>query len=151
MTRTFVAFLVMLAASAACSQASNPVVYVTATPNTIPSGEPPLPNPFHPTPTPIGPTATPLQPTPNPTFPPANKNISYSVQNGDTLASIAQVFGTTVEQIIALNSGMSQLSVIYPGQVLTVPGTPNQTTPNAKIIPDSELVYSPGVSSGANK
>jgi LasA protease len=141
-----VAPLLLLLATLACSQGTNPVVYVTATAASVPSSEPTLPNPFKPTPTPSGPTATPIQPTPNPTYPPTNTTTTYSVQAGDTLATIAQAYGTTVEQIIALNPGVTASSIINVGQVLTLPGRPTQTTPNFKIIPDSELVNSPSVS-----
>src|SRR5688572_15455812 len=103
----------------ACSQGTSPVVYVTATAFIVPSGEPTLPNPFKPTPTPSGPTATPIQPTPNPTYPPRNTTTQYSVQAGDTLASIALVYGVTVEQILALNPGLTATSIINIGQVLT--------------------------------
>jgi LasA protease len=140
-----IAFLFTMAL--ACSQGTNPVVYVTATAFIVPSGEPTLPNPFKPTPTPSGPTATPIQPTPNPTYPPRNTTTQYSVQTGDTLASIALVYGVTVEQILALNPGLTATSIINIGQVLILPGRPNYTTPNVKIIPDSELVNSPTASS----
>jgi LysM repeat protein len=139
----FVFLLALLTVVAiACSQDTTPRIYVTATVQLVPSGEPTLRNPFKPTPTPFGPTATPIQPTPNPTYPPRNQNVNYTVQAGDTLAVIAQLFGTTVEGIVALNAGLDMNAVINVGQVLTLPGRPSQTTPNFKIIPDSELVYS---------
>jgi LasA protease len=136
----------LLLALFACSQGNNPVVYVTATNAAIPSGEPPLPNPFKPTPTPSGPTATPLQPTPNPTYPPTNQTVSYSVQAGDSLASIADIYGITVDQLLRLNNTIAADTVIFPGQILTLPGLPSRVTPNFKIIPDSELVNSQSAS-----
>ena len=55
-------------------------------------------------------TATPTTgPTPEPTF--------YVVQPGDTLYSIAQRFGTTVETIVAANE-ISDASVISPSSSL---------------------------------
>ena len=143
---SFLLLLPLSLAAMACSQGSNPVLYVTATIASVPSREPTLPNPFKPTPTPSGPTATPIQPTPNPTYPPVTQTTTYSVQNGDTLATIAQAYGTTVDQITALNPGVSDTSIINVGQVLTLPGRPTQTTSGFKIIPDSELVNSPSAS-----
>ncbi len=141
-----VPFLWLIVAALACTQGANPVVYVTATVVVVPSGEPTLPNPFKPTSTPRGPTATPIQPTPNPTFPPVARTSTYTVQAGDTLAAIAQSYGITVEQILALNPGLTATSILAIGQVLIMPGRPGQTTPNFKIIPDSELINSPSVS-----
>jgi LysM repeat protein len=45
----------------------------------------------------------------------------YSVQPGDTLASIAWKFGTTVKALISVNR-ISDADVIYVGQVLAIPG-----------------------------
>jgi LysM repeat protein len=150
MTRTRILAILPLLwlalAALACSQGTNPVIYVTATVFVAPSGEPPLPNPFKPTPTPAGPTATAIRPTPNPTYPPSNKTTAYTVQAGDTLATIAQVYGVTVDQITALNPSVTATTIINIGQVLTLPGRPLFTTPNIKIIPDSELVNSPTAS-----
>src|SRR5215468_2898302 len=120
----------LILAGIACSSGTTPVLYVTATPvPAVPSGEPTLPNPFKPTPTPSGPTATPIQPTPNPTFPPVSLTTSYTVQAGDTLATIADDYGTTIEQILALNQSINASSTIFVGQVLTLPGRPSRTTP----------------------
>ncbi len=141
-----VPFLWLALAALACSQGSNPVVYVTATVQIVPSGEPTLRNPFIPTATPSGPTATPLKPTPNPTYPPKNQTITYSIQAGDTLAVIAQQYGVTIDQILAFNKGLNANAILNVGQTLTLPGRPSQMTPNFKIIPDSELVNSPSAS-----
>lgn len=52
------------------------------------------------------------QPTPTP--------ILYTVQAGDTLWSIAQRYGTTVDEIVALNN-IANPNLIFPGQVLSIP------------------------------
>ena len=46
--------------------------------------------------------------------------ITYTVQEGDTLNSIAARFGTTAQKIAAYN-GISDINVIYVGQVLYIP------------------------------
>jgi len=131
----------------ACMQESAPVVYVTATPQPIiPTGEPTLPNPFIPTPTPFGPTATPLQPTPNPAYQPTVAPFVYKIRVGDTLSVLAALFGTDIQQILAMNPGLTETSVLNPGQPLNIPGRPMNSTPSVKLIPDSELVNSPAAS-----
>src|SRR5260221_2441762 len=137
--------LLLVLAAAACSQGTPPVVYVTATSAAIPFEGSPFPNAFQPTAPPRAVPATPIQPTPNPTYPPLSLTTSYTIQNGDTLATIADDFGTTVDQILALNGNLSATSIIYVGQVISVPGRPSKTTPNIKLVPDSELVNSPAV------
>ncbi|UCG26577.1 MAG: LysM peptidoglycan-binding domain-containing protein [Chloroflexota bacterium] len=57
-------------------------------------------------------------PPPTPTPPPATT--TYVVQPGDTLGEIAQMFGTTVSELAALNN-ISNPNLIYAGQVLQVP------------------------------
>jgi len=54
----------------------------------------------------------------------------YVVKSGDTLWGISQRFGTDVATLRALNPAVRTTDVIYPGQVLNVPGaapTPNPT------------------------
>lgn len=46
---------------------------------------------------------------------------TYVVQTGDTLFGIAQVFGTTVDELAAFNSIVDPSS-IFPGQELVIPG-----------------------------
>ena len=45
----------------------------------------------------------------------------YIVQSGDTLTSIARTFGTTVDDLIAMN-GIQDPSVLLPGTRLIIPG-----------------------------
>lgn len=62
------------------------------------------------------PTATPL-----PDNVPPGTRVEYSVQPGDTLASIAQKFNSTVEDIIERNDELEEdANVIYVGQVLVI-------------------------------
>jgi LysM repeat protein len=83
-----------------------------------------------------GPTATPTAtvtptpaststPTPKPTAKPTTKPTAttgtmYTVRSGDTLSSIAAKFGTTVKALQKLN-GISDPSLIHPGQILRIP------------------------------
>jgi LysM repeat protein len=68
------------------------------------------------------PQATP-SPTPPPTPQPPPFN-EYLVQPGDTLSSIAQRFGTTVDELVRINGLSSQDVIIDVGQKLLVPTPP---------------------------
>lgn len=46
----------------------------------------------------------------------------HTVLRGQTLSSIAQKYGTTVEALASTN-GIKNVNLIYSGQVLTIPGT----------------------------
>jgi LasA protease len=68
----------------------------------------------------------------------------YTVQPGDTLGSVAQGYGITLEELMQAN-GLDDSSVLMVGMVLNIP--PVEVDPNPgssfKILPDSELVYGP--------
>lgn len=53
---------------------------------------------------------------------------TYTVQSGDALWSIARMYGTTWNTLAALNN-LSNPNMIYPGQVLKVPGSAAPATP----------------------
>ncbi|HSG15428.1 MAG TPA: LysM peptidoglycan-binding domain-containing protein [Anaerolineae bacterium] len=67
------------------------------------------------------PPTTPPPTTPPPTTPPPTSGGTYVVKPGDTLSSIAARYGTTVQELAALN-GISNPNLIYAGQVLQIPG-----------------------------
>ncbi|MCA9874243.1 MAG: LysM peptidoglycan-binding domain-containing protein [Anaerolineales bacterium] len=67
---------------------------------------------------------------------------SHFVGAGETLGYIAQIYGATVEELLALNQ-LDPDAVLLVGQEVLVPSQIDATTPNFKIIPDSELVYGP--------
>ena len=46
---------------------------------------------------------------------------SYTVVKGDYLNSIAKKCGTTASAILAVNPGITNWNIIYPGQVLKMP------------------------------
>lgn len=79
-----------------------------------------LARPITPTPPPVAATATPPTATPDTTA-------RYTVQRGDTLAALANRFGTTVEAIVALNN-LADPNSIEVGQLLLLP-PPAGTTP----------------------
>jgi LasA protease len=67
----------------------------------------------------------------------------YTVQYGDTLNAISLAFGVDVNALIAVNEPIDP-NLLEVGKVLEVPPpVPVGDAPEFKIIPDSELVYSP--------
>jgi murein DD-endopeptidase MepM/ murein hydrolase activator NlpD len=87
-------------------------------------------------------TPTPDSPHPLPT--PRDFLDEYTVQPGDTLGTIAQGYGITLEALMQAN-GLNESSLLPVGMVLKIP--PVEVDPNPgssfKLIPDSELVYGP--------
>ena len=71
----------------------------------------------------------------------------YSVREGDTVVSIATLFGSTIQAILRAN-GLSATDIILPGQVLTVPVTEvpddviasSQAAPAAAVNSDDQQV-----------
>ncbi len=71
-----------------------------------------------------------MPPTPGATVTPPPGLISYVVQRGDTLSSIAYRFRTTVAAILQVNPQITNPNVIYAGQVILIPaGTGGYPTP----------------------
>lgn len=106
----------------------------------------------------ILPTFTPLSPGLANLDTPTPGPVTYTVQSGDFPGKIAESYGISVEELTAANNLDPVYAIIYPGDVLIIPISPEQAaaqgTPNIlsaqtnssdyfKIIPDSELVYSP--------
>jgi murein DD-endopeptidase MepM/ murein hydrolase activator NlpD len=86
-------------------------------------------------------TPTPNAPITLPTL--RSEEVTYTVQAGDTLAKIAGRYQVSVNQILE-NNTIANPNVIEVGVTLLIP-TPSfdLVAPSYKIIPDSELVYSP--------
>ena len=61
-------------------------------------------------------------PTPRPTLTPAPVDITYVVQEGDILSSIADSYGVTIEAIIAVND-FDDPDFLSIGQVIRIPET----------------------------
>jgi LysM repeat protein len=58
---------------------------------------------------------------PPPTTPPPAGGQTYYVQKGDTLRKIASKFSTTVDELLKVNTKISNPNVIYVGQAITIP------------------------------
>ena len=96
----------------------------TKTPASGPTSQPPPPKEptDTPRPTPGGETLTPTLPT---------VGTTYTIQAGDTLFEIAQKFNLTLDQLLALNPGLTRDSIIHIGEVLRIAGpipTPTETS-----------------------
>ena len=98
-------------------------------------------------------TATPFEPEPlvSPTFPPTPtigvteevESLLYEAQPGDTLWTVAVRFGVLPEDIESPDPLPGERGLIDPGQFLIIPHRLETTGPNQRLIPDSELVFSP--------
>ena len=71
-----------------------------------------------------------------------NPPILYYTQAGDTLPVVAVRFGVDPAEITSPDP-IPETSLISPNQLLIIPRRFVNTTPAQKIIPDSEIVYSP--------
>lgn len=58
----------------------------------------------------------------------------YTVRPGDTMFFIAQTFGVSLNALIAANPHISNPNVIFPGDVLCVPGLPSVQLPCCVIL-----------------
>ena len=83
-------------------------------------------------------TSSPAKPAPSAPAPVAAAT-KYSVVSGDTISGIAGRFGVTAQSILSAN-GLDRSSLIFPGQLVTIPGlaiasldTP--ATPVASAVP----------------
>lgn len=102
------------------------------------SGEPQGANPAA-----SGPFDTPTPDPPHPLPPLRAEEATYAVQAGDSLGSIAQRFGVSISRIAEAN-GLVNPDHVEVGMILTIPAPePTGSGPDFKVIPDSELVYSP--------
>ncbi len=112
----------------------------------------PSPTPVDPAPV-IGPVRTTLEaqalqtvlppedtPEPTPTLGPAFTE--YTVRRGDTLGLIADRYDVNLDDIAQMN-GLANPHALQVGQVLRIPVQVDKIGPDAKLIPDSELVYGP--------
>ena len=68
---------------------------------------------------------------------PISSQFTYRVKEGDTIVSIATLFGSTIQDILEAN-GMTATDIIRPDDELTVPvrGVPNEVT-DGEVTPDA--------------
>ena len=84
-------------------------------------------------------------PTPDSTRPAQARPVQqvHVVQRGDTLSAIARVYQVSLEAL-KHDNGIGPSDTISVGQNLSIPEYYLPVGPAHKLIPDSELVYSPG-------
>ncbi|MBI3244156.1 MAG: LysM peptidoglycan-binding domain-containing protein, partial [Chloroflexi bacterium] len=154
-SRPLLTLALLLLAALACSRTApqsdpggGPVSHVTVvgggealpvTPHTSTPNSPIVSGQVYPTKEVVG-TPTPDATRPSPR---SDSPQGYIVQPGDTLGSIAERYSVTVAEIMTANN--LQSDVLSVGQQLTIPAASLAPAPDYKIIPDSELVYSPSV------
>ena len=81
-------------------------------------------------------------PTP-PSVPLDTAPLLYYTQAGDTLPVVASRFGVDAAEISSPPGSLPATGLLNPNTLLIIPHKLVNTTSSAKIIPDSELVYSP--------
>jgi len=138
------ALLLLAAALAACTR-ERPTPEGTAAPTASAVTANPTTSSAEPVVEAVGPTATPAAegtetPTPEPTA--VRGTIQYTVQSGDTIASIAAGFNTSDQKIRELN--FLPDDNIFAGQILIVPeGEPTPTPePFKHVVQEGETLYS---------
>lgn len=129
----------------------------TVAENAQPASEPSAPTAEQPAATgdvPVAATAVPLPtqpayvgtPTPDPphTAADALPTAPHTVAAGETLAYIAQLYNSSVEELVRTNN-LTSADTLIVGQQLSIPTAASAAlvSPNLKLIPDSEVVYGP--------
>lgn len=66
------------------------------------------------------------------------ETITYTVQSGDTLSSIASRYGTTVQELVDINN-LSNPNLIYPGEVLRI--ATNSTVHGSETRGTGSIIY----------
>ena len=79
---------------------------------------------------------------PAPAPAPVGHPSTYTVQRGDTLSGIGARFGVSWQAIAQLND-IANPNVIFPGQVLLIPGGSGSTAPSAPTTPGNVGSWSP--------
>lgn len=77
-----------------------------------------------------------------PPTPPPDTPLLYYAQAADSLPVVAVRFGVSPEEIESPDP-ISQTDFIDPGQLLVIPRRLPETTTSVKLMPDSEVVFSP--------
>lgn len=82
-------------------------------------------------------TTAPTTQTPAPT----QTTVTYTIQSGDTLSTIAKKFNTTVTRLLELNPTITDVSRIYVGQVIKVTATNPTTNPTPTPLTSASKSY----------
>jgi len=107
----------------------------------LPPADPPQEATAEPAPTQPAANLSLAQPTP--TAPQFNTApILYYTQAADTLAVVAVRFGVQPHEITSPEP-IPEAALLTPNQLLIIPRRPMNTTSSQRLLPDSELVYSP--------
>lgn len=81
-------------------------------------------------------------PTQGQIIPPSEAvNILYYTVAGDSLLNVSLRFGVDIDDI--LPESIEREGLIPPGQLLIIPNTLEETSSSQKLLPDSEVAYSP--------
>lgn len=88
----------------------------------------------------LSPTSTPITNLPTATV--ESLPILYYAQAGDTLPAVAVRFGVSPSDITSPNP-LPERALLQPGQLLIIPRRLANTITSQRLLPDSELVYSP--------
>jgi LysM repeat protein len=87
-------------------------------------------------------TPVPTSPPPATATPPPSSGVTYVVQSGDTLWSIARKFGVSQQAIMTAN-GLTNPNLIFAGQTLTIPGVSGTPVPTATATPSPGATATP--------
>lgn len=91
----------------------------------------------------VQPVVATLRPTLQP-LPPNAIPLIYTTQAGDTLPVLATRFGVQAEEITSPGTEpLPRGSLLAPNQLLFIPHRLENTTSSQRVLPDSELVFSP--------
>ena len=120
---------------------------LTSSPSLTPTPIPPTPEPTDTEVAKIVPTLSP-EPLETETFTPTidstkNPPILYYSQSGDTLDALAKRFMVNTADITSPGEIPPAGSLIQPNQLIIVPNRNFPTGPVDRVLPDSEIIYSP--------
>ena len=75
---------------------------------------------------------------------PAGSPFSYHIiEEGESLSYISWLYDTPIEQLVAMNRLAGPEAIINTGQSLRIPLSLDKVSPQAVLLPDSEVVYGP--------
>lgn len=72
----------------------------------------------------------------------AQPYLTHYVNPGETLGYIAQLYGSSIDELQTVNQ-LANSDWVQVGQQILIPSQASLVSPDFKIIPDSELVYGP--------